>query len=499
MIKNLTKINIIAYILFVIFIFIIFIIPDIPTNTFNLDDKIWYFLQKYLVFPEWKKSYLIITEKLFHNCNSDIHCLNYVSELNSSAGSYFFIGIINNILFYIFSFFHSDEIFNISKTYFIGFLIIHLVSYFFLYLIYYYSLKYTDKYSIQNWYIIFSIILIPLIYIDGKIYNLIISIPIYYSYIPTVYVPRGAMSVFTIGIVYLIIFNKEKLAIFSLIFLIGFHSSQSLLIIAIVLLFYLIKSIIDKKKIIFLLLMLSVFLFNFYLIKDNFFNNSVINNLISLNLNNKEISLTKIINFSSILFLFFIVIKIFLFRFFLRKQYNNFNLNIVILVILFEISIFFSLILQNFFYEMFYNKELNMVMHSFGQFYMRLFGLLIIPIITLNFLFFLINFKKNNMDLVIKKSFILFAVTIFILNYELVKNNYYKTVKNIETYQYELKYYINREAKYIFEENFKKKELKKFLTLDELKYGSPNDIIRPDINDIDLLISIYFKLKNKNG
>jgi hypothetical protein len=119
--------------------------------------------------------------------------------------------------------------------------------------------------------------------------------------------------------------------------------------------------------------------------------------------------------------------------------------------------------------------------------------------VTINLVLILNHFSKSISQLVIRKVYLIFIILVIIINFKTINNNFKKTLINLDHWKYELKYYIARDRAYIFEENFsdKDKQFKKFLSLEELKFGNPIEIIRPDINDIDLLISIYFKLKSK--
>ncbi len=497
--KNFLNINVFFYFLYVLFIFLIFIIPDIPTDTFNLDDKIWYFLQKFLYFEDGKRDYILLVKDLYTNCNLDVHCLNYVKELNANPGVYFFIGLINQFLFELFSFNSSDEIINISKTYFTGFIVLHFFSFFYLLLVFSNILISKKKTEQQYWYFFFSISLIPLFYIDGKLYNFIISVPIYYSFIPTVYVPRGAMSVFIIGIFYLIFSNKNKTAIISLLFLIGFHAGQALLIVSIVLVYHIILSLINYKNLINLFFILLVFIFNIYLLSGSLLDIQSTNFEDLLNIYYSLNQLFKLVsNKAYVIFLIIFFKNLYIF-YNLKKNFIQSNKDTFVLIIILEGALILAFFAEVYFIKIYYNKDLNVVMHSLAQIYMRLFGMLIVPIVTINLVLILNHFSKSISQLVIRKVYLIFIILVIIINFKTINNNFKKTLINLDHWKYELKYYIARDRAYIFEENFsdKDKQFKKFLSLEELKFGNPIEIIRPDINDIDLLISIYFKLKSK--
>ena len=105
--------------------------------------------------------------------------------------------------------------------------------------------KYFDfskKNNINSWYFWTSIIVIFFVYFDGRTLNLIISSTVYYSYIPTVYAPRGPLSVIIIGIIFLFLNKKYYYAISSCLILIGLHAGQALLINTLFFIFYLLIS-----------------------------------------------------------------------------------------------------------------------------------------------------------------------------------------------------------------------------------------------------------------
>ena len=83
------KINILLYIFSIFLIFYVLIIPEIPTNTYNIDDKLGYFLQGKVIFLNFQE-YLQLFEGTQDNCENDFHCINWLSEFTRVIETIFF-------------------------------------------------------------------------------------------------------------------------------------------------------------------------------------------------------------------------------------------------------------------------------------------------------------------------------------------------------------------------------------------------------------------------
>ena len=484
------KINILLYIFTIFLIFCVLIIPEIPTNTYNIDDKLGYFLQGKVIFLNFQE-YLQLFEGTQDNCENDFHCINWLSEFTRGNRNYLLLGFINSFLFNFFQTFSDNEIINISKTYFVGFLFIQLIAYGYVIFLFTKYFDFSKKNNINSWYFWTSIVVIFFVYFDGRTLNLIISSTVYYSYIPTVYAPRGPLSVFIIGIIFLFLNKKYYFAISSCLILIGLHAGQAFLINTLFFIFLLInflKKQINLKPLIYLLIIMTI---NFFILKNaQFFR--------------FDDSIVEILNFQSILkiiisnvtinfyvILSFIIFKnLIIFKYLYEKKINN----VLLIILLFEIFLITFYLIQLYSANLYFDPRLNIVTHSYGQIYFRFFGMIIVPLLVLNFIVAINLFEKyfNKFKLFnIKYIYILFFL-IFIFNINVFFNNINKTRMFFDNYSLELNRYLNREVEYIFEENFDKSK-KFFLSFDEIKKGNINKILRPDINDPEFILSLYYK------
>ena len=169
-----------------------------------------------------------------------------------------------------------------------------------------------------------------------------------------------------------------------------------------------------------------------------------------------------------------------------------------LIILLFEIFLITFYLIQLYSANLYFDPRLNIVTHSYGQIYFRFFGMIIVPLIVLNFIVAINLFEKyfNKFKLFnIKYIYILFFL-IFIFNINVFFNNINKTRMFFDNYSLELNRYLNREVEYIFEENFDKSK-KFFLSFDEIKKGNINKILRPDINDPEFILSLYYKASKK--
>ena len=85
-----------SIILFSIFfyIFFILIIPGIPTDTFNIDDKIFLFLQSEFILKN-EKIYENYLTDIKSNCDGVKYCKLWVDDMFNAVGNYRLYGILS--------------------------------------------------------------------------------------------------------------------------------------------------------------------------------------------------------------------------------------------------------------------------------------------------------------------------------------------------------------------------------------------------------------------
>lgn len=486
--KSLIELNIL--IIFFFYIFFLIFIPNIPINTYNIDDKLWYFLQSELIFIN-HEAYINLFSDINFTCNESQHCLNWLNEFRRSNFNYILTGIIGSLIFNFLEMQGSNLLLNISTTYYLNFLILFSLSFFIIFITYY-KTRLGDNFDL---YFLISLLLIIFLYYDGIYTKIIIKPEIFYSYLPTNYAPRGAMSVLFIGIFFLLINNNFYPAIFSSLILILYNSGQAF-VINLILVFYYFLIFLKEKKISFFLIQFVILVLNFiiimkYPIFQNSFEGSSINNFINYLANLKFKDFFLILAAS-----FFIFQK----NIFFYNKLKRSNKEFIILLGILELNLITSFYIQDFFIKLFYLEELNVVSHSLGQFFYRYFSIALVPILSSNYLLIINSIKQLKKIKILfnfnfYSVFFIFFVLIF---FKFTFKNFDKTFFQLNNFQYELSNYINRKNKYIMEENFNP-NLKKFYKLSELQKMSLKDINRPDINDPEFLMVIFFELRKINN
>ena len=404
----------------------------------------------------------------------------------NAMGNYKITAVYSLLAEKILRIFSIPEIKLIPTVYFFHPIFLHLISFILIL-----SIKVKKKTEDKIFFHL-CLILPMLMYIDGIFFNIIISNTIFHSYLPTVYAPRAIISMLLIFIVYLIIFSEEDFYKIFLILLVSslVHASQNFLILITFLPYFMIRIYLNNLKAKEIIFLFFLYYLNFYLLDlDNILSNEVINSNLLF-----DSQYLKVYFFSLFIFLI-LCCKNYLFF----SKYK-FHLSKIILLISFEILLIFFYILQKYSLKIFTN-EIGMIAHSYQQIYDRYFGMVIGAVILLNFYYIIkiISFKKKIFYL---KIIIIFIIIFCSFNYKktilvpkILVNNLLQTFKNFKDYDKELETYFKSPDKYVMEENFNEK--KTYYNFNFLKKGNAMKIVRPDINDPDFWLALYFHLSSK--
>lgn len=480
--KNFFKINL--FFIFILYVF--FIIPTITTDTYNIDDKLFYFFQSKLLLLDLSKNFQI-KETILQNCSGSKYCIFWVEDMFNAMGNYKITAAYSVLTEKILKIFSIPEIKKIPTVYFFHPLFLHLISFIVILTI---SVKNKIK---DKLYFHFCLILPMLMYFDGRAFNFIISSEIYHSYLPTNYAPRAIISMLLIFVSYLITFYEKEsffkvLLIFTILSFI--HAPQNFLILLSFLPYFIYKVYqknLSKQQIMCLFIL---YILNFYLINLNVSSTREITNI-------SEIFNTRFLDL--LLFSFLCLFLIFIKNYFYFLKTKNYLSKIILLTSL-EVIIIGFYVLQEYSLTI-YSNELKLVAHSYQQVFDRYLGMVFGAVIFLN-LYFIINILNLRKILRNWKIFLIFIILFLVFNYKktismpkIIINNFSQTIINFQNFNNELEEYFENQDKYVLEEEFNEK--KTFYEFSFLKAGNVFKIMRPDINDPDFWLAFYFYLENK--